>query len=490
MALYPLAALVAALIQSATAFPLSGNEHVLQQQISVQSDSHHAPTPWYWGPMDCTLQTLCNGEMCDNVCVPGTLVVDPWLKAALASQRELQRKEPLIYNTIPATHNSAVSRAYGMGIEAPFLSNFLAEQYPDSHEVNIANQRLSVTDQLNLGVRQLEIDIWKLPKLDTAHICHWPVCPPDFYLFVSYASVKQRDRLDWECSRLGCDEDDKPTYETIMTEIQTWLNKPENLHEFIIIYIDNRAEQALQDVVDVNNKLFGSTTLLPEHIANEFGGQFPSIDTLVSRGFRIVFETNGERWWDDELGKKYIFKPDWLQFDPYDMRPFPECQVSGVKFYGEKFSRSLDGSLVLGPAKPWDGRNDYFLEDIRYLSDCGVNMQALDQMTPVMMKEFVWTWAESQLPTPGRCVAMAKTTGRWFPRICDEVDNSYHAACQSDADKTHWVLSLERHTFDNIHCPAGFHFAHPTDSYLNALLRRVATMAPMEDVYIWINLRH
>ena len=34
---------------------------------------------------NCTRTRLCNGIMCENVCAPGTVQVDPWVDASLRS---------------------------------------------------------------------------------------------------------------------------------------------------------------------------------------------------------------------------------------------------------------------------------------------------------------------------------------------------------------------------------------------------------------------
>ena len=41
---------------------------------------------------NCTRTRLCNGIMCEDVCAPGTVQVDPWVDNALRFQRALQHE--------------------------------------------------------------------------------------------------------------------------------------------------------------------------------------------------------------------------------------------------------------------------------------------------------------------------------------------------------------------------------------------------------------
>ena len=70
-----------------------------------------------------------------------------WLARALALQRSLDVDVPLTQTLIPHTHNSANSAAY-----APSLSTL------------DANQVLTLTDQLRLGIRAIEIDVHWVPS--------------------------------------------------------------------------------------------------------------------------------------------------------------------------------------------------------------------------------------------------------------------------------------------------------------------------------------
>ena len=59
----------------------------------------------------------------DDVCTIGSVVPDPFASVGLALQRALQRNEPVARTTFLGTHNSAISQAYGFGIEMDGIEN-------------------------------------------------------------------------------------------------------------------------------------------------------------------------------------------------------------------------------------------------------------------------------------------------------------------------------------------------------------------------------
>jgi hypothetical protein len=78
---------------------------------------------------------------------------------------------------MPSTHNSAINEADGYGIEKYFISALYGGKNLDQGD-DIGEgvcQFLSLTDQLRMGIRHLEIDIWWGPIADEIQVCHSPV---------------------------------------------------------------------------------------------------------------------------------------------------------------------------------------------------------------------------------------------------------------------------------------------------------------------------
>ena len=153
---------------------------------------------------DCTRYEVCNGDMCADICEIGSVVLDEWATRALAFQRNLQLNRSVLFFEVPGSHNGAIAQDYGMGIEDDFLTAFLAPVYPEENTVVIANQKHGVLDQLRMGVRHVEVDIYNMDRLGGIKVCHWPVCPPDLFLLVRNAAEKQGVPVpEWDCANLG-----------------------------------------------------------------------------------------------------------------------------------------------------------------------------------------------------------------------------------------------------------------------------------------------
>jgi len=246
--------------------------------------------------------------------------------AALASQRQLQLNRTVIQYEVPGTHNGAIAQDYEMGIEEDFLSDLLEPIYGAERSVIvIANQRHSLLDQLRMGVRHVEVDVYNYDRLGGFKVCHWPVCPPDFYIIVTRAAERQGlDPLDWQCSNLGtapaaaarrwvgptrgrppraapgraaagCDER-KPFYVDILREVRGWLDQPENANEFVTLYIDNKNIRDEEDCIafaEATESVLGDLVFRPTHKQTEYPNR--SVGPVDRGGARRGDAADGRR---------------------------------------------------------------------------------------------------------------------------------------------------------------------------------------------------
>ena len=89
--------------------------------------------------------------------------MEPWLASASRLQARLARAQPYCFSSFLGTHNSAITLADGYGNLDPFYqAMFKYIQWVDpglaASRLRTSNQWLSLTDQLNLGVRLVELD--------------------------------------------------------------------------------------------------------------------------------------------------------------------------------------------------------------------------------------------------------------------------------------------------------------------------------------------
>src|SRR5206468_8727622 len=82
-----------------------------------------------------------------------------WVHRALTLQRQLDERVPVIQTQIVHTHNSFNASAYGLnGTQPPSYYPTLTNQDP--------NQVYSLSDQLNMDVRFVELDLHWVPSPD------------------------------------------------------------------------------------------------------------------------------------------------------------------------------------------------------------------------------------------------------------------------------------------------------------------------------------
>lgn len=111
----------------------------------------------------CEPKEWCDSGSCTTVCQRGTVEVDDWLKRAHKLQNTLAASIPFCYSSWLGTHNSAITLADGYGnLDPVYQSMFDSVRWliPSgaASTLRTNDQWLSLTDQLNLGVRLVEID--------------------------------------------------------------------------------------------------------------------------------------------------------------------------------------------------------------------------------------------------------------------------------------------------------------------------------------------
>src|SRR5687768_3135745 len=80
------------------------------------------------------------------------------MQNAFKLQRELQADMPLNKQVIPSSHNSAIAKAYGYGLWEEAATTLINQYTHLNTIVYIANQQFTLHDQMNFGIRALELD--------------------------------------------------------------------------------------------------------------------------------------------------------------------------------------------------------------------------------------------------------------------------------------------------------------------------------------------
>ncbi len=291
---------------------------------------------------NCQKKRLCNGNlMCAWVCERGTVQVDNWIVNSLNYQRQLQLTDKMVFFEMPATHNSAITEADGYGIEKYFISAlFDGRNFDQGDDVGEGVcQYLSLTDQLRMGVRHLEVDIWWGPLEKEVQVCHSPVPLYPVGNITRTAEEKGID-LQWDPKYLSC-LGTKRSLTEVLTEVKDWMSLPENSQEIIMIYYDTKFYLSPEQVEQANTIM---KNIFGEWIYKAQDGN-PllkyTIQDFLQSGKRIMFENQKECWTNSTSSEQIVFYPAlWNahQFSSDSLTEFPDCSVEGDKaWYGKEW---------------------------------------------------------------------------------------------------------------------------------------------------------
>lgn len=376
-----------------------------------------------------------------------------WLGRALALQRPLDLDVPLSQALLPHTHNSANSSAY-----PPSVSNL------------DPNQVLTLTDQLRLGIRAIEIDVHWTPNRagDPAQgfravvQCHGE--PVDTPVGVIHA---------------GCSTD--MLFVDLLHELRQWLDA--NPHEVVLLYLEN----ALDDdptahavaVAAIESEL-GDLVARPEP-----GGDCQSLPVhrskqdLLDAGTPVlitgncgpggwtdwVFERGGG--WDEGGGSTFDCEQEReeIVFDDVLVRRFEDSTwISAMAGSGSHIDAATMTEMVR----------------------CGVNLVGFDQLHPGddRLPSLVWSWRvdEPAANATGSCAVLG-SDGRFFASDCTA---PRPVACRTTSGA--WAVTADAVAWadGDVECQTAGHVGAgvPFNGWDNGELRTAADAAGAPEVWL------
>jgi hypothetical protein len=152
----------------------------------------------------------------------------------------------MVVTEFPATHNSAITEANGFGIEKYFISALLggADENQGDDIGTGTCQHLTMIDQLRMGIRHLEVDVWWSPRADGGEdgdliVCHSPV-PLYPVGAINRKAAAANLTLEWDPKKMSC-LGTKRGFVEVLQEIKDWMMLPENRdgawNDIVYIYI-------------------------------------------------------------------------------------------------------------------------------------------------------------------------------------------------------------------------------------------------------------
>jgi hypothetical protein len=354
-----------------------------------------------------------------------------WQYKALMLQAEIDKHSPLSEATVLMTHNS----------------------YNSSHYANLGsyidpNHLHSITEQLDMGVRLLELDThWFSGELIACH---------------------------GTSDHTGCSEFDGRIDERF-GEINTWLRRPEHNDQVVFIYIEDHVDDHYVELSEILDKYLGDKIYQTNYCGQPFPLSTSKADILNSGKQVVIYggggctNAQGTSWENYNFGRLF-------QTDNSELSAAPDCRNNSFspEVLTTRFTRVYEDSTTLSdwfgdPPKAVDANY------MKTLTDCAVGVVGLDQLDhdDTRHAAAIWSWNTNEPNNVGNedC-AEHGANGRFNDLSCDQIRSF---VCLDSNNQ--WQISSASGTWSegNAVCASEFNgqFETPMNGYQNYLLTQV-----------------
>jgi hypothetical protein len=325
-----------------------------------------------------------------------------WTHRALAVQRSLDDDVPIRDALWPHTHNSFNSEAY-----TPTVSRL------------DRNQLLSITDQLRLDMRAIEIDIHRSVSVTDGR--------------VGVVACHAQD-AGGTIVHPGCTTEE--SLRPLLEELRAWLDA--NPTQLVLLYLENNLDgdaAAHAEAVSMIEETLGDLVHRPAGDACTALPLEKSRRDIRFGGKQVLLTGNcGPSGWNG-----WVFErgPDWDESsnpagDDYRCR-----DERGDHDYDREMTRRYEDRTWLTAMV--GGEGGITRDEMLAMVTCGVNLVGFDMLHPddPRLETLIWSWAEpTEEPSAPGC-ALQGTDGRWSTRPCEEL---HRAACFVDGA---WSVSTD-----------------------------------------------
>jgi hypothetical protein len=384
-----------------------------------------------------------------------------WVHRALRLQSRLDLAEPWLRTLVPHTHNAGNSTAYDPSVSTAD-----------------PNQRFSITDQLRMGSRGIELDL------------HWTFHPTGTPETTGRAVVDCHGRSEGVGPlrvHVGCSVD--RLAEQNLAEVGDFLRAPGNEREVVLLYLENQLDgdpRAHDLAVEAIERQLGDLVARP---AGDGCTPMPMDESradVLAAGHQVLIVGNcGPGAWTSWVHER---GPRWSEGSNTAGYPdAPACEAlrpETARDYEGRFIRTWEDQTWLSAMVGTP--SDITPAEARAMVRCGVNMIGFDRLLPDdgRLEALVWSWAPHE-PTPdgGRCAAWGDDA-RFRAAACHE---PRPFTCR-DGDGG-WLVTTEAGPWSAgfATCEAlGATFAVPPTGWDNEVLRRSAGDA--DPAGVWLNL--
>jgi len=355
-----------------------------------------------------------------------------WVHRALGLQRGIDATAPLIEEQIPHTHNTFNASAYAVPANgsAPSYYPTLTNQDP--------NQVYSISDQMNMDIRAIELDLHWVPSPYGMPATH------GYWVTMCHGDGQQAPGAGVYV-HVGC-TDDRPAQDGF-GEVASWLRAHPD--QFLLVYLENQmydaspvapASQAHDLAAAMLQQAFGSLVYRPTGVAPGRCATLPygtSRAQMMATGARVllvgscgpgawsswVFQ-RGSTW--DESGDPRTYSTN----DPNDC-----SRDQRLRATDQSFRREFEDSTFVSAATGSGPQPAMSPDDVALMVRCGVNIIGMDQLRPQdgRLAALVWSWAVNEPSAAGSCAAQgsdgrfrATDCGSARPAACRTPDSAWH----------------------------------------------------------------
>jgi hypothetical protein len=393
-----------------------------------------------------------------------------WVHRALSLQRGLALRAPLFEAQLPHTHNSFNSSSY-----SPTLTN----QDP--------NQVYSLTDQLDMDIRAIELDV------------HWVPSPSGtaetggFWVTLCHGNSGNPLGVHVGCSN------DRP-FQDGLQEVAAWLSRHPG--QFVVLYLENQLgdnEQAHQIAGDLIQRYLGGMVEAPTTPCGDMDWSTCQA-AMLGRHHQVAIVGNcgagaGTGWGAlvHERG------PQWDEHGDPSAYSNQQCvEDSAARRTDSSFRRYFEDSTWVAatagsnPAtSSLGGTSTISTSATKQMVQCGVNIIGFDQLVPEdpRLAALVWSWATNEpraaVDGGGSCAYQSRQS-RFVAGRCSQ---RRAVACAMPSGS--WRVTKARVDWSGAAAACagefpGSRFAVPANGYRN---RTLATAKPAGTTEVWLNYR-
>lgn len=326
-----------------------------------------------------------------------------------------------------------------------------------------SNEQLSLTQQLDVDMRALELDLHYLPR---------PAAPGGREVVVCHGQGPQE---------LDVGGTTEPPFTSVLPQVTGCLNAPAHQDQVLLLYLEDELGNAAayaSTVATLDAQLRrpdGSSLICrPAPSARAANGCTP-LPLGVTRaqvrasGARVILVGRCATGWASDVFAWNAVHVESGSAARY--RPYPACDASYDRaVYRTKLVRYYEDSTLVATLV------DPTRAPVAAMTSCGVGLFGFDQLLPddERIAASVWSWADGQPSAATGACALQRGDGRWVSAACAA---RHRAACVRPRRVPGWTLTRHAVRFAQAvrACRArGARFAVPRSGLQNQQLRQVA----------------